>query len=400
MLLSTYYENIGDDLIRYGILYLLAKSGFPPSSVGYIAKANPLSVYFPKTPLSHGPWYRMPKRLQYHLACLNNFLSRSSFARRQNKVLNSFGMVVAGTPLFHLDRKISFLGIDQWIPNIFEKCLISNPDLRFFSLGLGSVIDFDPSDIWKLYPAEAKFIKRYVERSVLITTRDETTYKLLQAAAPDPTKKKIIRSICPSVFGYRQLGINREPSCIDENKVCISFTLESSSWNANPEEAKRKRSEIVESIVTMLMEKKITVQLISHNKLDLPLQQKLADKFKLPRPLKATTATMLKEFATSRLVVTWRVHGALGALSLGVPAVLFKTDNRASMAEELGADVIQEPLPTEKVILEQISAAYAEAPERSQNLLNHIDPIRNNHEKLLLERIKRELSNLQSKNYD
>lgn len=395
-LLSTYFENIGDDLIRFGILHLLQKSGFNRQCVDFIAKANPLSLYFPTSPIFHGPFYRMPERQQYYLARLNNFLSRNPLARRWNKVLNSSGVIVAGTPLFHLDDKVSFLKNDRWIPEVFEKCLAPNPSIGLCSLGLGSVIDFDPKDLWELYPREAEFIQRYVERSSFIATRDEVTYELLLAAAPAADSNKIVRSICPSVFGYRQLGINREPSSVKGRKVCLSFSLESSHWHANPEEVRRSRLETVESIVETLKKQDCTIQLISHNKLDFPLQEDLASKFRLPRPLKATTKTMLKEFAKARLVVTWRVHGALGALSLGVPAILFRTDNRAAMAEELGGTVIDEPLPSKDVVLEQITSAFNEAPERSENLINHLEPIRNKEETRLLELIEQELAGIQA----
>lgn len=337
-LLSTYFENIGDDLIRFGVMHLIRNAMGQAVVFSNVAKSNPLSIYFPLSRFSHGPMSSMVRPLRLLLLFVYHVFSRLPFVRYFDKVVNCDLFVVAGTPLFYFVEKFTFLHSNPWTKQVFEKRLqrVSRP--RTISLGIGSIVSNDNLSLVAHKDAEVSFLRKFVDRNDFIITRDELTRDLLIQSVPF-CHDKIYRSICPSLWGAKELGVKASHDAVTGRNVTISYSTESAGYSKNPAEAITARKSALIAIIKYLRTLKYIITLVAHNKNDYSVQTVVAKALNLKPPLLATAESMLRESGKSCLVITWRVHGALGALSIGVPTILFKTDNRYVIAEEMGARI-------------------------------------------------------------
>ena len=80
----------------------------------------------------------------------------------------------------------------------------------------------------------------------------------------------------------------------------------------------------------------------------------MASEWGLSVPKVADSRGLIATIANARAVVTWRVHGALAALALGRPALLFGTDSRHITAWELGAQILDDRCVSTATICEAL----------------------------------------------
>lgn len=350
VVLSTYYENIGDDLIRDGTLALLRRIN-GTLNFRHLAKSNPLGAALPLSYFAHGPVHRMPRPLRFAIRALDRVLQ---LWRTRSADL----AVVAGTPLFYHLPIGTFLELEPWIDHFHRRVLQATP-VPLLTLGIGSILPGNPPAFPVGYAAEWQFIADFIDRSLLVTARDDATFSLLNACRRAESVTPVLRTLCPSFWAAEGFGIKREKPVTGNRCVSVSFSVESIRWDTGASETLRRRWTAARAVLSELVRGGYEAQLVCHNEYDVPTAKQLAREFQLASPLRATSRTMLEQFARSRALITWRVHGALGAHSLGIPALLFRTDSRVALADELGIPVVDDRVQSAQELLAAVDQLFA-----------------------------------------
>jgi hypothetical protein len=376
-LLSTYYENTGDDLIREGVQYLVSAILGTEPQWCHISKANRLSLLFPRSKWTHAPISRMRKRTQA-AASQAWRIARAMRLDRCDKLRNADVLVIAGTPLFYFVGESDFVSIeriygDNWPLEILSR-LERYTKLRCVALGVGSIYEGAPASIVARFPEATRFIRRLVERSTLVATRDCNTDQLLRAAVPNDDKR-IFQTICPSFWAIERLGIG---SGVAEKRVAISFSLESVNWDLSlpRDRVLAMRKDALEVVILHLKARGYAISVLAHNRYDVEAIRALPAAWDLSTPDVSNSRQLITSVATAQAVVTWRVHGALAALSAGRPALLFGTDSRHFTASALGAHILDDRFANASMIRETLDRLLDEGDGDAAERRLAANPIR------------------------
>lgn len=366
-LLSTYYENVGDDLIRIGVQRQIRDALEGRVRWRHVAKSNLLSLHLPKSRATHAPLARMPADEQRAAAALTSAL-RGAGSFVEDKLERADAFVVAGTPIFYFVGDRSFVGVEaaygaDWPRRIFAERVESRPALPMLALGVGSIYEGTAADVLAAHPAAAQFIRRFVQRAALVTTRDAPTDDLLRTACPGHGAR-IMRSVCPSFWAAETL---HAAAPAPQRRVAISFALESVNWDLSaPRETVVAARECAFSrVITYFRARSYAIALLAHNEYDLAAAAGVAQRRGLPPPVLVDARTLVDEAARSEVVVSWRVHGAVAARSMGRPALLFRTDSRWQTAAELGAEIADDRTASKEelqTVLDGLCARAASDP--------------------------------------
>jgi Polysaccharide pyruvyl transferase len=343
-LLSTYFENTGDDLIRAGVQHQLRSAQDGDPRWRHVAKSNPLSLHLPRSRATHGPLARMSGEDRRAAEARVSAL-RDARSVVRDHLTDASAFVVAGTPIFYFVGDQSFLGIEatygaDWPRVVFAERVESQPHPPMLALGVGSIYEGAPAEVLAAHPPAAEFIRRFVERAALVTTRDAPTDALVRTAAPEHDRR-IVRSICPSFWAAEAFGA---PVPDPARRVTISFALESVNWDLSaPRDAVvAARERALDRVIAYFRERAYAIALVAHNEWDIEAGAPIAQRWGLPPPAPVDARQLVEAAARSHAVVTWRVHGAIAARSVGRPALLFRTDGRWQSAAEVGADVLDD----------------------------------------------------------
>lgn len=376
-LISTFFENVGDELIYEGSRHLLDAFGFPTAPGTGVSKNNPLSIYSSYVrPSTHAPLHRATALRRAVSKDIAGTLMRLPFGEQRDALSKAELLCFAGTPLFYSVPPHSFLKVPEWSwpYTLFRDRIERHTSIPMIGLGVGSILDI-PARQWleqRRNSDEAAFIRRFIARAAAITTRDEPTQELLAGLAGNHYRK-IFRSTCPSLWAPVQLGIarpGRRPA--GRPRVSISFSTESAAWSASEAESTARRHATLHRVTRWLRDRGCELVFISHNTLDLAVNRPLANELNALHVMAATAGTLLETLAGMDLAISWRVHGALGAEALGVPAILFQTDSRGLLAADVGATVLDDTGGDDDGILRTVQAvldaALAEGASRQARI--------------------------------
>jgi hypothetical protein len=290
-----------------------------------------------------------------------------------DKLSGAATVIMAGTPLFYFIGERSFLEIEReygedWPNRVFKQRIDSNREGQFLCLGLGSVYEGDPEHLFARNPAVAEFIARFIERAQLITTRDHATDLLLRAV-PGGSSARVIRSVCPSLWARQWFGV----SCPAEPRtVLLGFSVESAGWDLSLPKAAvlEARRRAVEWTIAYFKSRQYDIRLIAHNALDAGVQRELAREANLAAPLMADARELLSQSSRCSISVTWRVHGALAALSSGRPTLLFRTDSRWQTADGMGAIILDDRLLSREELIQALEQLCARCSGVQEHLVD------------------------------
>lgn len=373
-LLSTYYENVGDDLIRIGVQRQIRSVLGTEPRWDHVAKSNPLSLQLPLSRATHAPLARMPADEQRAAAALAAELPAGS----RDKVRDASAFVVAGTPIFYFVGDQSFLDIEaaygaDWPRVVFAERVEPRPLPPMIALGVGSIYEGSAEAILSAHRPAAEFIRRFVERAALVTTRDAATDALVRAAAPE-LGSRIVRSICPSFWAAEAFGA---PVPAPARRVTIGYALESVNWDLSaPRDAiVEARERALSRVIAYFRARDYAIGLVAHNEWDVEAGAAVARRFGLAQPEHVGARRLLDVVSGSHAVVTWRVHGAIAARSVGRPALLFRTDSRWQSAAEVGAGVLDDRTSSEDEVeaaLDRLCAAGAHDPAETMAVANEL----------------------------
>jgi hypothetical protein len=243
------------------------------------------------------------------------------------------------------------------------------------ALGVGSIYEGPPEDRLARHPEAAAFIRRFVARSSLVTTRDAATDALVRSASAD-VRTPVLRSICPAFWARDAFGVAVAPR---PKRVSISFTLESVNWDLSaPREAiEQGRIGAFELVLDYFQSRGYDVDLIAHNhEAGLEVASAIAARRKLGLPRVVRARELIESVSGAEVVATWRVHGALAARSAGRPALLFRSDPRWPMAVDLGASMVDDRSASPDEIVTALDALCLAARSDPNETLAHADAVR------------------------
>jgi hypothetical protein len=370
LLLSTFRENVGDDLIRLGCEYLLERMSPGPWRHERWAKSNALGASLPLGPLSTTSIHRRGRLVR---AVLRR-LERASFTRgnpwRYRTLLSSDLVLLCGTPLFYFTRESDFAHTENW-PDILLQAARSGRVPPIVTLGCGSIVPQGADELRERHPAALDLARRVVSIQSLVVCRDESTRRLIRfAGIPERVPLPILP--CPSAWAVDRLGIGAVPVASADRTICISFSLESSRWSEDGERDEHVRIDLLSKALAAIERRGFRPVILAHNELDVVAFERLRRSRKDMEGLTAwrvNAVDLLGHLAVARGVLTWRVHGAVAARSLGIPALLFRTDSRAGTAETFGATVVPNDVSSEPALESFLAACDREGPPHEQEAL-------------------------------
>ena len=366
-LLSTYFENVGDDLIRIGVQQQIAGALRTSPRWRHITKSNALSLELPLSRATHAPLARMTADERREAASAAS-APRDAGPATGDKISAADALVIAGTPLFYFVGGESFLDIEarhggDWPRVVFAERVESRAGPRMIALGVGSIYEGPAESVLAGQPRAAEFIRRFVDRAALVTTRDASTDALLRAACPG-AGARILRSVCPSFWAAERFGAGVP---VPQRRVTICFALESADWDRTAPHGAvvEARENALSRVITYFRKRDYALALVAHNALDVDAASTVAQRRGLPPAELIDAQRLVDEVSRSAVVVTWRVHGAVAARSVGRPALLFRTDSRWETAAEFGARVLDDRTASKadvEAMLDRLCEAATEDP--------------------------------------
>lgn len=354
-LLSTYFENIGDDLIRSGILEVV-NSTFPNAKIIHLSKSNRFSLVADFGTLTHFPRWQMSGSEKLWHDRLLRYFPKGIFQKRFNdRVLGSDVLLIAGTPLFYFTRKkFTFLKQGFWAKEIIQEYMKTGKPI--IVAGAGVIFDRSVEDTVHECQDEMEFLNNLARYSEYFGIRDSVSFQLFEELG---LTKQVELTHCPSLWNTGP-KVQRE-----KDLVYISLSVESASIDEFPERAREKRLQVFTELVQDLQKKGKRIKLTAHNNVDHETQKVWASKLSLEAPILVKSKEMLETFGKPEFLISWRVHGAMAARLMGTPVLLFKTDNRYKMAEEVGA-VIRDDREFEVEDTPDVLRRFLENPESGQ----------------------------------
>lgn len=389
--LSTYYENIGDDFIRLGISYLMDTVYKSNCSETHFSKSNNLSFYFSKHKFSHAPRWQMGKLRRRINDKLFFLLIRVGFEKAfYHRVQNSDVIVFAGTPLFFFNKdKFTFLKNMDWPNQFFDKILKWFPEKKIWALGVGSIYEGKPEKLKINNIDEINFINKFDKACELLIVRDLKTKQLFEVAKGNGTEVKYLS--CPSIFAARKYGITRSDTTRTKRKtVVLSYSEESANIDNDKTNALKCRQNALKHVYDFLVKENYEIIFFAHNKVDRDLHKSLKKEYPKAICLKGTSKDFLKLVAKVEMLVAWRVHGAMGAASVGCPAILLKTDSRAATTDIFGLTVLDDRVNNSQEIVDAMKSEIDKGYIIKHDYVQIVDQLQ---EKYLLEicKVKDEL---------
>lgn len=339
--LSTFHENVGDDLIRLGCEHLLDRLSPGSWRHRHWAKSNALGASLPLGPLSTTSLHRRGSIVQAVLRRMERASMDPWNPWRFRRLLASDLVLICGTPLFYFARGHDFAGTETW-PRILLQVARSGRAPPIVTLGCGSIVPPGVESLRDKHPAALDLVRDVVSIQSLVVCRDEPTRRLIRSAgAPDGIPLPVLP--CPSAWAVDRLGMGPKPPAAARRTVCVSFSLESSEWSDDRERDEAVRIELLSTALAAIARRGFRAVALAHNELDVAALERVKRSRRDLESLavkRVNAAGLLAQVGDARGLVTWRVHGAVAARSLGIPALLFRTDSRAALAETLGVTVV------------------------------------------------------------
>lgn len=363
--LSTFRENVGDDLIRLGCEHLLECLSPGPWRYRRWAKSNALSASVELGRLSKTSIHRRSPLARAVLRRAERASLTACNPWRFRRLLASDLILLCGTPLFYFTQHDDFAGNETW-PGILLHVARTGQAPPIVTLGCGAIVPDGVDELRTSHSRAFGLVRDVVSIQSLVGCRDLLTQRLIRSAgAPEETPLPVLP--CPSVWAADRLGIERDREAAAGRTVCVAFSTESCNWATSGDRDEQVRIDLLGNVLDGIARCGFGAVVLAHNELDVEAIQRAKRSRRdwsglIVRRMDATG--LLEQLRHARGLVTWRVHGAVAARSLGVPALLFRTDSRSTMAEMLGTTVVDNA-PSSAQAVEAFLSACVDQPSRA-----------------------------------
>jgi len=303
-LLTTLGTNIGDDLIREGLIHLLRRL-IPAAALKFtiVNKHRPHSVY--------PSWH--PARARSLCGCASFRFTR--FDRCDV-------IVQCGTPvLWHGCRASEWAG-PIWRDVLHRLALQGMPILN---LGAGSCYPWERRPTGLAGDPDEPFVRLMLQTACVTTARDRLMSDLCGSVGYE------IRPIpCPAFLAGQAYVSPAAPT----RKVVVNFMAGGGhyDWGQNIDAAQWR--ETMREVVDRLARKGWQPWFIAHNAAELELAAQLWSRY--PRFCTTRPSEYFAAVRDAAFGVVNRMHAAVAAAGLGIPSIAIGTDTRTLMIEALG----------------------------------------------------------------
>jgi hypothetical protein len=348
-LLSTLHTNIGDDLIRRGIIKIITSSR-PEERDDFLVinKHRPLSIY----PLHHpARWLDI------------DFLARRSITRKWAAAFARFGpskfddrdiLIQCGTPVFWEGCYNC-----EWRYPVWEQVMCRLSESRtVMNLAAGSCYRWEGHDM----PA------------VLSTSDLNFMQKILNACSVTTVRDVLAQQICSSL-GYKvpivpcaaSLAFYDEPLPNPDKTIMINFMDGGGHFDWDQGIDKSWWIEQMRKIIAHLSSGSFRITFLCHDAKEYRLSGML---FPGLTRIEARSTDEFKEHAAkAHIGICNRLHAAVGMAGLGVPSIAIGTDTRGLMAEAAGIEFVYVKDAAAANIISKIEKLIANRSDEHDRLL-------------------------------
>lgn len=324
--ITTVNHNIGDDMVRYGIIYLLKKRLGPFDSL-LIHKHIPLTVRPELEWLYYcGLTKVLDKLPRARGAFWSRVIDKLPLNKNTDKILNCDLLVQSGAPFYYCFPDGSGIHNNEWDkPLIRNRYLKIRENVNLINIGVGSCQPYnsDGSEFLTNAPC-ADYIKEFHSLCKLTVIRDRLSKKILNSLGLDAPLLP-----CPSIFAMDHFGISpAEPGYIALNYMALGGHYEFGQ-NIN----RKKWRDTFIAFYNML-QKEHSIVIVCHDENELRIIKKMLPEAKTF--FSGSLRNYMDFYSKSKAFIGCRVHGAFAAASFGKPAMVIGSDTRAHMINEIG----------------------------------------------------------------
>ncbi|MDH4069838.1 MAG: polysaccharide pyruvyl transferase family protein [Ignavibacteria bacterium] len=325
-LITTCGHNIGDDMVRKGILYLLEETG-------RTYRPELIHKHFPVTVRKRCGWIhasgvtrvldRISSRINPHLS---EVLDRLPINQRFDKILSADLIVQCGAPVFWCFDDGNGAHRNEWyVPLMIKRYKAFGRRVPFLNIGAGSCQPYGNNGSECSTNRECRaYISDLHAAASLTVVRDPLAGNILSGLGLEA-----VLLPCPSLFARDRLNVDPGPS----EYVAVNFMPLGGHYTLGQEiNPARWRSEFG----SFLRASSTSVRLVlaCHTRHEFAVARRYFPD--VPRRFLATAEESLRFYSKASTFVGSRVHGAMAVASFGRPAFVAGNDTRARTVEPIG----------------------------------------------------------------
>lgn len=345
-LITTRNTNIGDDLIRHGILNAIESvAGETPKTL-LINKHNPTEVFEKSHPFR--TLGLLPRPLKAR-AIKTLFGKITAVARR----LDECELVIqCGAPVYHANCHQT-----AWARLIWEQTLPKQAEEKpVINIAAGSCLPWERQND-SLGEDELRFIEHISKICSSTTVRDSLAQRIVSSTRQD--SKLIPCSAFVSAVG--------EPEKWDAgNSVLLNYMPGGGHWDwGQGIDQTRYQEEFLQ--FARSLRGRFSLTWLCHNDREYKAAKEHSDGDSIYFP--KTPEEFFDLPCGFRAAVCNRMHAAVGVGSLGIPSIAIGNDTRMLMAQEIGIRTLFTKDVTCNLLQSEFEKLCDEAPQQSQELL-------------------------------
>lgn len=351
-LISTTHTNVGDDLIRVGIINLLSATLPGALKFTVINKHRPLQAY------RAGSAARL-----FDVTALGRHRVERSIWRSASTWLGPISQTVfddcdllvnCGMPAFWPNWQHA-----EWVRPLWYDVVprMVSRGANFCNLSIGSAFPWSERNEILLSDEEGAAIRKLIAPAAFTTTRDSLTAALIERLGYCATKL-----CCTSIFAFRGRSLPTDGHPV----FIINYMRNAShfSWAAKRNSAWR---ETVARVLRTLGQRKIGIRFYCHS---IQEYESTGEDFPGYERVCPEDAEAFYQYARGCVgSLSTRFHASLGLAGMGIPGIVVAEDSRSVMVEEIGNRFLYAPEAGPDIVLAEVDCLLAESLARSQELI-------------------------------
>jgi len=331
-LITTIKQNVGDDLVREGILFLFEKAGFPLEPL-LIHKHLPATTRPLFANLHRSMFARVQRPGFRHV--LSRITTRADawlpMDPSTDSILAADIIIQCGTPVYWCFATGEGCHRNEWYQPLLQRRYRSiRHRVPFVNLGAGSCQPYesDGSEFASNGACE-QYVRELTSLSAVTTVRDRLAQDILARMGFD-----VPLLPCPSVFARE-----RHQSSVSDHDgyVAMNFMPKGGHYLLGQGIDAERWKSVFSSFVRRLSNH-YPVAMACHDRAELDAASVLFPE--ITRRYLGTVPEGLDFYSRASAYIGSRVHGAMACASFGNPSIVVGSDSRSAMAEEIGCERI------------------------------------------------------------
>lgn len=321
-MITTIDTNIGDDLIRYGIIKLFKKY-FKNYDIEFVSvnKHNPYSIYPPHHPIHYS---YLAKYLPYKKVSIEKRILNIGKSLGGSYFHSADVIVQCGAPVFWPNCNKCEWALPIWkdvVGALYEETPVLN-------LAAGSCYPWETRDESSLTKKDGEYIKQILGYCKQTTVRDRLSQEICSQYGYE------VRKIACTAFLASEYDSLNTGS---KGYVVINYMKGAGHYDWGQNIDNNKWEQTIIKLINKL-KKRHNIAFLCHDKTEWDLAEELD-----PEVLRIWPKNIDEYFALLPKVsaaICNRLHASVALAGAGVPSISVGTDTRLLMPEELGLNCI------------------------------------------------------------